>query len=135
MTRSFSELVRIPSFDERFRYLALHGSVGRSTFGHERWMNQSFYGSSEWRRLRHFVILRDEGCDLAVPGFEIHDRVIIHHMNPMSPDDIEHGNDDILDPEYLISTTHQTHNAIHYGDENLLRRPLVARRPNDTRLW
>lgn len=135
MTRTFSELVRIPTFEERYRYLALRGSVGQATFGHERWMNQSFYGSTEWRRLRHFIILRDEGCDLATPGFEIHDRIVIHHMNPMSSDDIEHGNPDILDPEFLISTTHQTHNAIHYGDESLLPRPMIIRRPRDTRLW
>jgi hypothetical protein len=135
MIRTFRELVRIPTFEERFRYLALHGSVGRATFGHERWMNQTFYASRQWKQLRQSIILRDEGCDLAAPGFEIHDRIIIHHMNPMESDDIEHGNPDILDPEFLISTTHQTHNAIHYGDESLLPRPMIIRRPRDTRLW
>lgn len=135
MIRSYSELSRIRDFEERFRYLALHGQVGDSTFGYDRWMNQAFYSSAEWKQIRSFVIVRDNGCDLGVPGREIHDRIYIHHMNPMSAEDIKHGNDDILDPEYLITTTHRTHNAIHYGDERQLLRPLVPRQRGDTKLW
>lgn len=99
-------------------------------------MNQQFYTSTEWKHVRQQVIARDRGCDLGVEGFEIHDRVYIHHMNPMTKEDITHGNDDILNPEFLISVTHKTHNAIHYGDESILqRRTLVERRPGDTKLW
>lgn len=135
MIRSYSELRRIESFEDRYRYLALSGIVGASTFGFDRHINQQFYTSREWRQLRHHVIARDGGCDLGVEGFEIHNRPIIHHMNPMTADDIVHGDDSILDPEFLIMTTHQTHNAIHYGDERLLPRPFVERRFGDTKLW
>lgn len=134
-TRTFSELRQIESFEDRYRYLALRGEVGADTFGFDRYMNQQFYASREWKRIRQVVIARDNGCDMAVPGFEIYDRIYIHHMNPMTPDDIRHGNDDILDPEYLICVTHKTHNAIHYGDERSLPRQLVERRPGDTKLW
>jgi len=113
----------------------LRGEVGRPTFGHERWLNQKFYTSREWRNLRNYVIARDNGCDLAVPGYEIHAKLIIHHMNPMDPTDIRHGNDDIFDPEYLITTTLRTHNAIHFGDERQLPKPFVERRAGDTKLW
>lgn len=133
--RSYSELRRLTDFNTRYKYLQLSGSVGASTFGFDRYMNQQFYRSSEWRQVRQEVIARDEGMDLGIPGYEIYDRIIIHHMNPMRAEDIEHGSSDILNPEYLISTTHKTHNAIHYGDESLLARPLVERRPGDTRLW
>lgn len=133
--RSYSELSRIDTFDERFRYLALNGQVGEATFGYDRWMNQSFYSSMEWKRIRNFVIDRDQGCDLGVLGHEIHTRLYIHHMNPMSAEDIKHDNDDILNPEFLITTTHRTHNAIHYGDERQLLRPLVPRQRGDTKLW
>ena len=105
------------------------------TFGYERWLNQAFYHSREWRQIRQAVIARDLGCDLAVQGREIHDKVIIHHMNPMTANEIMHGNPDIIDPEYLISTSHPTHNAIHYGDSSLLVKPYTARRPGDTKLW
>lgn len=135
MIRTYSELSMIDDFEERYKYLALNGQVGAATFGYDRWMNQRFYTSREWRSLRHHVIARDEGCDLGVLGYEIHDRIYIHHMNPMSVEDIVHGDESILDPEFLISTTHRTHNAIHYGDEKLLPRPLVDRRPGDTKLW
>lgn len=135
MRRSYSDLRRLETLEERYRYLALHGEVGQQTFGFDRWMNQQFYASTQWRQLRHFVIVRDNGCDLGVPGFEIHDRVYIHHMNPMTVEDITHGNAEILDPEFLISVSLRTHNAIHYGDEKLLPRPLVARTPGDTNLW
>ena len=135
MIRTYSELRRLTDFEERYRYLALRGSVGRSTFGFDRYINQQFYTSTQWRQIRHHVIARDLGCDLGVEGYEIHDRIYIHHMNPMTVDDIAHGEDSILNPEFLITTTHRTHNAIHYGDERLLPRPLTERRSGDTKLW
>ena len=135
MIRSYSELRRLVTFEERYKYLALRGVVGDSTFGFDRYINQAFYTSSQWRNLRHHIISRDNGCDLGVEGYEIHSRLIIHHLNPMTAGDIMQGDDSILDPEFLITTTHQTHNAIHYGDEKLLRRPLVERRSGDTKLW
>lgn len=135
MIRSYRELRRIDTFEERFRYLALRGEVGRSTFGFDRYINQQFYTSRQWRQLRHHVIARDLACDLGVEGYEIHGELLIHHMNPITAEDIMHGDPDILNPEYLITTTHQTHNAIHYGDERQLPRPLAARAPGDTRLW
>ena len=133
--RSYKHLKRLPTFEERFDYLSLSGSVGRETFGFDRYINQSFYRSREWADVRGFVIVRDNGCDLGFPGREIHSRVYIHHMNPMIVDDIVHGNPDILDPEYLICVTHQTHNAIHYGDKSKLKQPYIERKPNDTKLW
>lgn len=134
-TRSYSELRRLSTFEERYAYLALQGEVGTATFGFDRWINQHFYRSYEWKRARDFVILRDEGCDLGVPGYEIHARLMVHHMNPILPKDLEHGESWILDPEYLITTTHRTHNAIHYGDDSLLSRAPVERRSGDTKLW
>lgn len=134
-TRSYSELSLIDSFEDRFEYLSIRGSVGESTFGFERYLNQQFYRSTEWRKVRQVVIARDLGMDLGIDGHEIHDRIIIHHMNPMSIEDVEHGNEAILDPEFLITTTHLTHNAIHYGNASLLPKPFVERRPGDTRLW
>lgn len=133
--RTFSELIRISTFEERFEYLSLRGSVGRSTFGYDRYINQRFYTSREWKLVRDEVIVRDRGCDLAMDGYEIHDRVYIHHMNPMDAQAIIDEDRAILDPEFLICTSHRTHNAIHYGDKHLLREPLVERRPGDTRLW
>jgi hypothetical protein len=135
MIRRYAELRRIETFEERYEYLVLRGNVGDSTFGFDRYLNQQFYRSAEWRRVRNNVIARDEGCDLGILGYEIHDRVYIHHMNPMTVDEIEHGDDSILDPEFLITTTHRTHNAIHYGDASLLAKPLVERRAGDTKLW
>lgn len=134
-TRTYSELSQLETFEERFRYLALKGQVCEMTFGGNRWVNQNFYRSTQWRRVRNLVITRDLGCDLGVAGYEIHDTIYIHHMNPMTPDDIKHSDPSILDPEFLIATTHITHNAIHYGDEKQLPRQLVERRPGDTRLW
>ena len=131
----FSELEQIPTFEERFAYLALRGQVGEPTFGFDRWMNQQFYRSTEWRQIRSYVLARDRACDLAMEGYEIHSRPIIHHMNPMSVRDIQHSNEDILNPEFLISTTHRTHNAIHYGDADLLVKQYVPRRAGDTKLW
>lgn len=133
--RSYSELCRIDDFEDRFDYLALNSSVGASTFGFERYINQNFYTSAQWKSVRHEVIARDEGMDLGVMGYEIFDRVIIHHMNPMTVEDIEDGNADILNPEYLICTSHRTHNAIHFGNKNLLAKPFVERRRGDTTLW
>ena len=133
--RTYSELVQLEKFEERYRYLALGGGVCDVTFGSDRWLNQSFYVSKEWRHVRRDVIARDLGCDLGVEGYEIHERVVIHHMNPITPEDIFEGNMSILDPEFLITTTHNTHNAIHYGDERQLPRPLVERKPGDTKLW
>ena len=133
--RTYSELRRLETFEERFDYLELKGSVGQSTFGFDRWLNQRFYTSREWRWARNFVISRDNGCDLGVPGFEIHSGAMVHHMNPMSVDDIAHGNEDILDPEYLILVSLNTHNAIHYGGRDLLPRGPVERRSGDTTLW
>lgn len=135
MTRTYSELSRIESFEERYRYLALRGRVGESTFGFDRWVNQSFYRSREWRQVRDQIIVRDNGCDLGVEGYEIHHGLYIHHLNPITLRQIEEGDPCILDPENLITVTHNTHNAIHYGDERMLPRPLVERRPGDTKLW
>jgi len=134
-TRRYSELRRLETFEERFEYLMLGGEVGVSTFGFDRYINQEFYRSSEWRHARRHVILRDEGCDLGIPGYEINAELLVHHINPMSADDIVHGESWVYDPEYLITTTKDTHNAIHYGDRSKLRVPFVERTRGDTRLW
>lgn len=133
--RSYSELKQFKTFDERFRYLSLKGEVGRSTFGFDRWLNQRFYSSSEWQNARELVILRDAGCDLGIEGFEIFSDLLIHHMNPITSDDIINGEESLLDPEFLITTSKKTHNAIHYGNGNSPYRPFVSRQPNDTKLW
>lgn len=135
VTRSYSELSRLDTFEERFEYLKLSGGVGRETFGFDRHINQRFYLSREWQDVRRHVLLRDEGCDLGILGYEIHVGPLIHHMNPMSVDDILHGEDWILDPEYLITTTHNTHNAIHYGGIDPYPKVVTQRTPGDTRLW
>jgi hypothetical protein len=135
MLRTYRELARLETFEERFEYLSLQGSVGRDTFGFERYLNQGFYKSRQWMDVRHRVIARDHGNDLGIEGFAIHDRVIIHHMNPMTPEDLIDGNEDILNPEFLITTNHTTHNAIHYGNIRNLARQVVERSPGDTRLW
>jgi hypothetical protein len=134
-TRTYSELRRFDTFEQRFDYLVLGGEVGKSTFGFDRWINQRFYRSREWQSVRDLVVFRDEGCDLGIPGYEIHARLMVHHMNPITPEDLERGEDWVLDPEYLITTTHRTHNAIHYGSDALLVKPPVQRRPGDTKLW
>lgn len=133
--KCYSELILLPTFQARYQYLRLNGEVGKETFGFDRYMNQFFYRSSEWRRVRDFVISRDEGCDLGIPGREIFGRVIIHHMNPIRPEDIRNRSELLLNPEYLITTIHDTHLAIHYGDEHLLLQEPVERRPNDTCPW
>jgi hypothetical protein len=133
--RTYSELARLETFEDRFDYLSLGGEVGVSTFGFDRYINQQFYRSKEWRRARNVVILRDNGCDLGVLGYEIVVGLLIHHMNPVTPGDIASGAKWVLDPENLITTTLKTHNAIHYGDRSLLPKPVVERRPGDTKLW
>lgn len=135
MNKSYAELIRIHTFEDRFEYLKLGGIVGHSTFGFDRHINQAFYRSSEWRHIRDHVIVRDNGCDLGVEGYEINGELLVHHINPMESDDIVHALDWILDPNYLITTTKNTHNAIHYGDRSKLAKPLVERRPGDTRPW
>lgn len=135
ITKTYSEMNRFTDFLERFEYLRLHGSVGRATFGFDRYINQMFYRSREWKNARDFVIVRDNGCDLGVLGYEIHSQILIHHINPISVDDIVQSADWIFDPEYLITTTQNTHNAIHYGDASLLPRVGVARKAGDTTLW
>jgi hypothetical protein len=134
-TRSYSELRRLDTLEDRFKYLELGGQVGRSTFGFDRYLNQQFYTSREWRQVRDHIIVRDNGCDLGVEGYDIHSRLYIHHLNPLTVGEIQNADDSLLDPENLIVTCHQTHNAIHYGDERLLPRPLVDRQPGDTKLW
>lgn len=134
-TKCFSELADLPTFQARYQYLRLSGAVGKETFGFDRYMNQFFYRSPEWRHVRDLVITRDEGCDLGIPGREIFGRIIIHHMNPIRPEDIRNRSELLLDPEYLITTVHETHQAIHYGDEHLLIQELIVRRPNDTCPW
>ena len=133
--RTYSELIKLPTFEERFRYLSLEGVVGASTFGFDRYLNQVFYRSQRWKKIRDHVILRDNGCDLAMEGYEIYDRILVHHMNPITIQDIERESEYLIDPEFLISTVHNTHNAIHYGDESLLPILPVERRPNDTCPW
>lgn len=133
--RCYAELRTFATYEERYKYLRVSSQVGVATFGFERHLNQGFYTSTQWRHVRNIVIARDSGCDMGVDGYEIYDRVIIHHMNPMKVQDILEGDERTLDPEYLICVTLRTHNAIHYGDENNLIKPLVARRPGDTKLW
>lgn len=133
--RTYSDLRQLDSFYDRFDYLSLGGEVGERTFGFDRWINQQFYKSKEWRDVRNRVITRDDGCDLGCGGFEIFADLLVHHMNPLTVDAIEHGESWILDPEFLITTSLNTHNAIHYGDERLLPRGPIVRQPGDTKLW
>lgn len=133
--KTYSELIKLPTFLDRYRYLRLDGRVGKDTFGFDRYMNQIFYRSQRWKAVRDHVIIRDNGCDLGIEGHEIYGRVLIHHMNPISMEDIEKESEFLLDPEFLISTIHNTHNAIHYGDESLLITAPVERRRNDTCPW
>lgn len=135
-TLTYSELITLPTFDERYNYLKLVGVVGEDTFGFDRYLNQRFYRSVEWKRARDFVIARDMGCDLGIAGREISDRIYVHHMNPMSVKDIVEGDTHIVNPEFLITVSFDTHNAIHYGDERLLhRKDLIVRNQNDTCPW
>ena len=133
--RCYSELARRETFEDRFEYLNLQGQVAETTFGFDRWLNQEFYASRWWQHARSAVIVRDMGCDLGIPGMEIHRGLLIHHMNPITKADIVSGAEWIVDPEYLICTCKRTHNAIHYGDRTLISQPLRERGPGDTRLW
>ena len=133
--RTYSELIQLHTLIERFDYLKLGGIVGKETFGWDRHLNQRFYKSKEWRRIRDWVIIRDNGCDLGVDGYEIYGKIYIHHMNPIEVSDIVDVSEYLLNPEFLICVGDSTHNAIHYGDESLLPIDPVTRRPNDTRLW
>jgi hypothetical protein len=134
-TRTYSELSRYQTFEDRYEYLRLSGEVGLSTFGFDRYLNQQFYHSHAWKSIRQHVIIRDNGCDLGIPGYEIHVELLIHHINPVTTEDLMHGEEWLTDPEFLITTTHNTHNAIHYGDKSLLVPPVRERRPGDTKLW
>lgn len=133
--RTYSELITLPTFEDRYRYLQLNGAVGKDTFGFDRYINQQFYRSKEWQRIRDEVIIRDNACDLGMEGYEIHGRIYVHHMNPIMVQDIQSNSDYLMNPEFLICTTHRTHNAIHYGDENLLARAPIERTKNDTCPW
>lgn len=133
--RTYSELSKLKTFEERYQYLRLNRLVGEETFGFDRYLNQILYRSQRWKSVRNAVILRDNGCDLGVPGWEIHGKIIVHHMNVLTLDDIKTESEFLLNPEYLISTTHNTHNAIHYGDEELLIRVPIERTRNDTCPW
>lgn len=135
MNRSYSELKRLKTFEDRFDYLRLGSRVGDFTFGSHRFLNQDFYRTKEWKRIRDKVILRDKACDLGIEGYDIFDRIYIHHMNPITIDDILDNREEVLDPEFLICVSFNTHNAIHYGDESLLPKPFEERRPGDTTLW
>ena len=133
--RTYSELITLPTFIERYRYLKLSGRVGEDTFGFDRYLNQVFYKSKEWRSIRDYVITRDNGCDLGMVGHDIYGRILIHHMNPITADDILKRSDLLLNPEYLICTIKNTHDAIHYSDESLLITDLIERSKNDTCPW
>lgn len=133
--RTYVELRQLETFEDRYHYLKIGGVTGEATFGFDRWINQRFYKSREWRRARDHVIVRDNGCDLGIPGFEIYTDLLVHHMNPISLDDIEHSTEWLLDPNFLITTSLTTHNAIHYGDESLLPRGPIVRKAGDTTLW
>lgn len=135
MIRTYTELSHIQTFEERYRYLRLQGVVGERTFGWERYANQKFYTSYEWKKARRDVIARDGGCDLGVEGYDLHDFIMVHHMNPMEAADLSRDDPDILNTEYLISCSRRTHNAIHYGDEEQLPRLFAERRPGDTTPW
>lgn len=133
--KTYSELSTFDTFEDRFQYLRLDGIVGEETFGFDRYLNQILYQSKEWKRCRRDIIIRDEGCDLGCEGFEVHGRILIHHINPITVDDIVNRNPKVFDPENLILTSHNTHNAIHYGDENLLIKVPIERSKNDTCPW
>lgn len=135
MSRCYSDLKQIETFKERYFYLKIHGKVGEDTFGFDRYVNQQLYKSSKWRRTRSQIIIRDNGCDLGVDGYDLSENIIVHHMNPITLEDIEEERDSVFDPEYLICCSARTHKAIHFGDENLLPKEFVERRPNDTCLW
>ena len=133
--KTYSELITIPTFEERFEYLKLDGQVGVETFGFNRYLNQAFYKSDKWLSIRDYVITRDNGCDLGMESYDIYGRILIHHINPITKDDIIQRSRILLDPENLITTVKRTHDAIHYGDSNLLMKVPIERRKNDTCPW
>ena len=135
MIKCYSDLIQLDSFIDRYHYLKLHGVVGESTFGYDRWINQELYRSGKWKRTRSRIIIRDEACDLGIDGYELSDNIVIHHINPITLEDIEEERDIVFNPENLISCSQRTHKAIHFGDENLLPKQYTARKPNDTCLW
>lgn len=132
---TYSELIKIPTFKERFEYLKLTGEVGNDTFGFDRYLNQTFYKSSIWRKIRNQVIVRDNGCDMAHPDYQIAGKIVIHHLNPVDQDDVIYQRDILLNPEFLVCVSLITHNAIHYGSQKLLPLDLIERKPNDTCPW
>lgn len=133
--RTYSELITIPTFEERYNYLKLNGIVGKETFGYDRYLNQLLYRSSDWRSFRDRIIIRDNGCDLACKGFELQSRIIIHHIDPITVEDILNKHPKVFDPENVVSTSHNTHLAIHYGDKNLISITPINRHKNDTCPW
>ena len=133
--RTYSELIAIPTFEERFEYLQLKGSVGKDTFGYDRYLNQVLYRSPEWKRLRNQIIIRDGGCDLACDGYDIYDKVLIHHLNPITVEDVLARSRKVFDPNNLVCVSHNAHNAIHYGDVDLLVTGPIIRTKNDTCPW
>lgn len=133
--RSYRELLQLSTFEDRYNYLRLNGQVGIDTFGFDRWLNQRLYKSIEWKQLRNKIIVRDEGCDLAINGIPCFGRAIIHHMNPITEEELMHGDDSVFDPDNLVLCSLQTHNAIHYGTSDSLRQDYAERRPNDTCPW
>ena len=133
--KTYSELIKLKTFEERYEYLKLGGIVGKETFGFDRYLNQTFYKTDEWLSIRDYAIVRDNGCDLGIEGREIHSRILVHHMNPITKEDILSRSEYLLNPEYLICTIKSTHDAIHYGDESLLITMPVERRKNDTCPW
>ena len=135
MKKSYTELSKLKTFEERFNYLKLDGKVGSETFGYDRYLNQIFYKSQKWKQARDKVIIRDNGCDLGIDGYQINDKIIIHHMNPISLEELESGSNEIYDPEYLICVSDTTHNAIHFGNDNILEKIIIERKPGDTKLW
>ena len=135
MTRCYTDLIQLPTFKERYEYLRLAEIVGRDTFGFDRYLNQKFYHSAEWKKIRRDVIIRDEGRDLAMEGYELQDNIFIHHMNPMAPEDLINVPEWILNPEYLVCVSKRTHDAIHFGDASILPQLPMERTPNDTCPW
>jgi hypothetical protein len=135
MRKTYSELITFDNFQDRFEYLRLRGYVGEETFGHDRYVNQALYSSPEWRQFRRRIIIRDNGCDLGILGHEIFDRILIHHLNPITLDDIVNRSYYIFDLDNVICVSHDTHNAIHYGDEQYLSTVPIERRPGDTCPW
>jgi len=135
MYRTYNELMMLKTFEERFEYLKLKNIVGQETFGYDRYLNQALYRSIAWKTLRDQIIIRDGGCDLGFPGYEIEDRIVIHHMNPITIEELENGSPSVYDPKGLVCTSYRTHQAIHFGDASMLPKVPIVRRPGDTTLW